>query len=105
MTKTQLLNVLSESTELQRKDVASVLDQLERHVKRRAVGTFTLPGPAQDQGREQARDKGAQDDLALHRPGDHGGRETRVAGSEGLAGRRSNEHLTSIVLTQVCVFH
>jgi len=48
MTKSQLLEALSESTGLQRKDVASVLDQLgvviERHVKRRAVGTFTLPG-------------------------------------------------------------
>ncbi len=48
MTKTRLLDALSESTGLQRKDVASVLDQLgaviERHVKRRAVGTFTLPG-------------------------------------------------------------
>ena len=48
MTKTQLLNELSESTGLQRKDVASVLDQLgvviKRHVRRRAVGTFTLPG-------------------------------------------------------------
>ena len=35
-------------TPIQRKDVASVLDQLgvviERHIKRRAVGTFTLPG-------------------------------------------------------------
>ena len=48
MTKSQLLEALSESTGLQRKDVAAVLDQLgvviERHVKRRAVGTFTLPG-------------------------------------------------------------
>ena len=48
MTKSQLLEALSESTGLQRKDVASVLDQLgvviARHVKRRAVGTFTLPG-------------------------------------------------------------
>ena len=48
MTKTQLLNTLSESTGLQRKDVAAVLDQLgaviERHVRKRAVGTFTLPG-------------------------------------------------------------
>jgi len=45
MTKTQLLNVLAESTGLQKKDVASVLDELgvviERHVRRRAVGTFT----------------------------------------------------------------
>ena len=48
MTKPQLLDALSESTGLQRKDVAAVLDELgvviERHVKRRAVGTFTLPG-------------------------------------------------------------
>ena len=48
MTKTQLLNTLSESTGLQRKDVAAVLDELgaviERHVRKRAVGTFTLPG-------------------------------------------------------------
>ena len=50
MTKTQLLNTLSESTGLQRKDVAAVLDELgaviERHVRKRAVGTFTLPGLA-----------------------------------------------------------
>ena len=36
------------STGLQRKDLASVLDQLgaviERRIRRRAVGTFTLPG-------------------------------------------------------------
>ena len=48
MTKTQLLEALSESTGLQRKDVASVLDELgvviERHVRKRAVGAFTLPG-------------------------------------------------------------
>ncbi len=48
MTKTQILDALSESTGLQKKDVASVLDQLgvviERHIRRRAVGTFTLPG-------------------------------------------------------------
>ncbi len=48
MTKSRLLDALSESTGLQRKDVASVLDQfgvvIERHVRRRAVGTFTLPG-------------------------------------------------------------
>ena len=48
MTKTQLLNALSESTALQKKDVAVVLDELgvliERHIKKSAVGTFTLPG-------------------------------------------------------------
>lgn len=47
-TKTQLLNELVAKTELSKKDVASVLDELgdiiERHVKKRAVGEFTLPG-------------------------------------------------------------
>ena len=48
MTKTQLIASLSESTGLPRKDVGAVLDELgvliERHIKKRAVGTFTLPG-------------------------------------------------------------
>jgi len=47
-TKTQLLNELSEKTELSRKQVGTVLDELgiviERHIKKRAVGEFTLPG-------------------------------------------------------------
>jgi len=48
MTKAQLLVELSEATGLHRKDVASVLDELgvlvERHIRKRATGTFTLPG-------------------------------------------------------------
>lgn len=48
MTKAQLVGELSETTGLQKKDVASVLDELgvivERHIKKRAVGSFTLPG-------------------------------------------------------------
>ncbi|CCK75943.1 MAG: HU family DNA-binding protein [Oleispira antarctica] len=47
-TKTQLVNELVEKTELSKKDISSVLDELgdiiERHVKKRAVGEFTLPG-------------------------------------------------------------
>jgi nucleoid DNA-binding protein len=47
-TKTQLLAEISEKTELSKKDVASVIDELgdiiERHVKKRSVGEFTLPG-------------------------------------------------------------
>lgn len=47
-TKTQILMELSESTELSKKQVASVLDDLavliERHVKKRGAGEFTLPG-------------------------------------------------------------
>ena len=48
MTKTQILNELAESTELSRKQVASVLEELEslieRHIKKRGAGEFTLPG-------------------------------------------------------------
>ncbi|MGB3623720.1 MAG: HU family DNA-binding protein, partial [Ketobacter sp.] len=48
MTKTQILNSIAESTELSRKQVQSVLDELgvlvESHVKPRAVGHFTIPG-------------------------------------------------------------
>ena len=47
-TKTQILNTISENTGLARKDVSSVLDELgvliERHIKKRGVGEFTLPG-------------------------------------------------------------
>lgn len=48
MTKTQILNTIAENTELSRKQVQSVLDELgdlvESHVKPRAVGHFTIPG-------------------------------------------------------------
>ncbi|NVK20983.1 MAG: HU family DNA-binding protein [Kangiellaceae bacterium] len=47
-TKTQILNEISAQTGLTKKDVAAVLDELgvviERHVKKRSVGEFTLPG-------------------------------------------------------------
>jgi len=47
-TKTQILNTISENTGLARKEVSSVLDELgvliERHIKKRGVGEFTLPG-------------------------------------------------------------
>jgi len=47
-TKTQILNQIAENTELSRKQVQSVIDELtdliEGHVKKRAVGEFALPG-------------------------------------------------------------
>lgn len=47
-TKTQLLATLAENTGLTKKDVGAVLSELsvimERHLKKRAVGQFTLPG-------------------------------------------------------------
>ena len=46
--KTQILSEIAESTDLSRKQVGSVIDELsvliERHVKKRACGEFVLPG-------------------------------------------------------------
>ena len=48
MTKSDLLNKISEETELTRKQVNSVLDSLSGHISkslgRRGPGVFTLPG-------------------------------------------------------------
>jgi len=47
-TKTEILNEISQNTSLSKKEVAAVLEELgvliQRHVKKRAVGEFTLPG-------------------------------------------------------------
>ena len=47
-TKTEILNEIATNTYLSKKEVSSVLDELnvviERHIKKRAVGEFTLPG-------------------------------------------------------------
>lgn len=46
--KTQILNQIAENTELSKKQVQSVLDELsdiiEGHVKKRACGEFVMPG-------------------------------------------------------------
>ena len=48
MTKTAILAEISENTGLTRREVSAVFDELssviERHVKKRSVGQFTLPG-------------------------------------------------------------
>ena len=48
MTKAQLLSTISEETGLTRKQVTDVVDslsgQIQRHIKKRGPGTFTLPG-------------------------------------------------------------
>lgn len=48
MTKTGILNEIAQNTDLSRKQVDAVLGELEnlieRHIKKRAVGEFTLPG-------------------------------------------------------------
>jgi nucleoid DNA-binding protein len=46
--KTQLLTEIAENTDLTKKQVASVLDELtvliERHIKKRSGGEFMMPG-------------------------------------------------------------
>ncbi|MCY4264022.1 MAG: HU family DNA-binding protein [Gammaproteobacteria bacterium] len=46
--KTEILTEIARNTDLSNKEVASVLDELavviERHIKKRSVGEFTLPG-------------------------------------------------------------
>ncbi|RRJ84166.1 HU family DNA-binding protein [Aestuariirhabdus litorea] len=47
-TKTQIVGELADNTGLSKKEVSAVLEELsvlmERHVKKRACGEFTLPG-------------------------------------------------------------
>ena len=47
-TKTAILNEIATNTDLTKKEVSAVLDELstliERHIKKRGVGEFTLPG-------------------------------------------------------------
>jgi len=48
MTKSQILNELSEKCELSRKEIANVFDELSilinRHIKKGAAGEFAFPG-------------------------------------------------------------
>lgn len=47
-TKTQICDAIAENTELSRRQVAAVLEELgnviELHIKKRSVGEFVLPG-------------------------------------------------------------
>ena len=96
MTKTQILDALSESTGLQKKDVASVLDELgaviERHVRKCAVGTFTLPGLLKIKVVRKPATKARKMMSPFTRAGDHGGCEARLAGGEGSAPERAQAH-------------
>lgn len=48
LNKTQILTEIAEGTGLSKKDVGAVMEELgsviERHLKKRGAGTFTLPG-------------------------------------------------------------
>jgi nucleoid DNA-binding protein len=48
MNKTQILSEIAENTGLSKKEVSGVFEELssliERHIKKRGAGTFTMPG-------------------------------------------------------------
>lgn len=48
MNKTQILSEIADNTGLSKKEVGAVFDELttliERHIKKRGAGTFTMPG-------------------------------------------------------------
>ena len=48
MTKSEIINEITENADLSKKQVQSVLDELtiliERHIKKRSAGKFSLPG-------------------------------------------------------------
>ena len=74
MTKTQLLAEISENTGLAKKDVAAVLDdladQIDRHVKKGAVGQFTLPGLLKIKTVKKPARKAQKDVPKPFRPGE-----------------------------------
>ena len=74
MSKTQLLAELAENTGLSKQEVSTVLDELgiiiERHIKKRAVGTFTLPGLLKIQGVKKPARKAQKGVPNPFRPGE-----------------------------------
>lgn len=74
MSKTQLIAELAENTELTKAQVAGVLEELgvviERHIKKRAVGTFTLPGLLKIQAVKKPARKAQKGVPNLFRPGE-----------------------------------
>jgi hypothetical protein len=87
MTKTGILNELAERTSLSRKQVDTVLGELEslieRHIKKRAVGEFTLPGLLKSPLGEAPGDQEAHGPQPGYRSGD---RHPGQAGNDPRAG-------------------
>jgi len=77
MTKTQIVEELMGATGLQRKDVNAVLDNLgtlvERHVKKRSVGKFVLPGLLQIKTVKKPARKAQKNVPNPFRPGENYG--------------------------------
>ena len=72
--KTQILTEISENTELSKKDVAAVIDELailmERHVKKRSCGEFVLPGLLKVEAKKKPARKAQKNAPNPFRPGE-----------------------------------
>ena len=95
MTKSELLNAISEDTDLTRRDVKAVFESLEKNISRslgrRGAGMFTLPGPGQDREAPRSGAQGPQgraQPLQARRADGHRGQaghdEDQAAGAQGL---------------------
>ena len=73
-TKSAILAELADSTELSRKQVTSVLEELseiiERHMRKGAVGEFTLPGLLKIKRQKKAASKARKGVANPFRPGE-----------------------------------
>ena len=73
LSKSEILNSISGTTELSRKQVASVIDALgdlaKKNVGKKGPGIFVLSGIAEDRGDPQARSASSQGDQSLHQAG------------------------------------
>lgn len=74
MTKSQMFSAISESTELSKRDVASVFDALEtvigRHIKKGSVGYCTVPGLMKIKTVQKPAQKARQNVPNPFRPGE-----------------------------------
>ena len=74
MTKSQMLSEIAESTQLSKRDVASVFDALEtvieRHVKKGSVGSCTVPGLMKIKTIQKPAQKAKQNVPNPFRPGE-----------------------------------
>ncbi len=72
--KTQILTEIAENTDLSKKDVAAVLEELgilmERHVKKRSCGEFVLPGLLKIEAKKKPARKAQKNVANPFRPGE-----------------------------------
>ena len=71
MTKSQIVASVADSTGLTKKQVSSVLDEMdtliERSIKKRSIGEFTIPGMMKITTVKKPAKQGAQGHQPLHR--------------------------------------